>query len=93
MNFDEHGKSIAAVDFDFDAVEPPEPAAPVALPELLPWLAGSGTPEQVGKRCILLAWLARPDSTQRELARRLGVSPPAITKALRRLRRILRQLG
>lgn len=53
---------------------------------LLDRLAGSGSLRQIGWRCALAAWLVDPAETQAQLARRLGVTPAAVSLALNGLR-------
>ena len=60
-----------------------------AVRDTLALLVKGQTPAEVGRRALLTAWLVSPDlvgKTQRDLACRLGVSPPRVTQMLNVLR-------
>jgi hypothetical protein len=54
-------------------------------------LARGGTAQEVGRRCLLLCYIIAPDliGTQRELARRLGVTEGRASQMLKAVRRNL----
>ena len=57
-----------------------------AIRLLLDRLAGTGNLREVGWRCVLANWLCTQAETQAALARRLGVSPAAVSKAVNGMR-------
>ena len=57
-----------------------------AIRRLLDRLAGTGNLREVGWRCVLANWLCTQAETQAQLARRLGVSPAAVSKAVNGMR-------
>ena len=63
------------------------------ISRLLGWtVQGSTSPEQIGRRLLLLAFIIRaPEApaSQRELARRLKVSEAAVSKQVKRFRAVL----
>ena len=63
------------------------------IARLLDWtIQGGADPEAIGRRLLILSHLCRTPSapsTQRELARRLGVSEAAVSKQVKRFRAVL----
>ena len=61
------------------------------IARLIDWtVRHDATPEQIGRRLLLLAYVCRTPSAPRrqaDLAERLGVSPPAVCRAVKRIRR------
>ena len=57
-----------------------------AIRLLLDRLAGTGNLREVGWRCVLANWLCTQAETQAQLARRLGVSAAAVSKAVNGMR-------
>jgi hypothetical protein len=99
--FDDDGKPVGVVSFDYDKIDDPDEAGDVAairrevIVRTLQFLTGQrATAKRAGQRAILLAHLVRVGDckTQRELARRLGLSPAAISKKVNALRKDLSML-
>jgi hypothetical protein len=57
-----------------------------AIRRLLDRLAGTGNLREVGWRCVLANWLCTQAETQAQLAKRIGVSPAAVSQSLNALR-------
>ena len=61
------------------------------IARLIDWtVRHDATPQQIGRRLLLLAYVCQTPSAPRrqaDLAERLGVSPPAICRAVKKIRR------
>lgn len=99
------GELVPSVDFDFDAIDSaiPDDSPILARAEelnrtkqqedtirLLQWLT-SGTPSlaEVGRRTLTLRHYLRPETTQKKLAARCGITEAALSMRMTKLRRLL----
>ena len=98
INFDDDSQPVGTVDFDFGAVErEPEAAAHEEAARmrqettlrLLQFLTTKATAKQAGQRLHMLAFLLHASDcrTQRDLARRLRLTPGRVSQALNSAKR------
>jgi hypothetical protein len=97
-HLDDDGRPVAATDFDFAALDP-QPEALLAdevkrirletIVQLLRMLDRGRDATIVGRRLIFLAFLVKASQckTQRELARRLNISPSRVSQKLNAVKR------
>jgi DNA-directed RNA polymerase specialized sigma24 family protein len=97
--YDDHGNRILAAGFEYPDDEPrpadTQPAGLEAALNLVASLADASPPATIGARLLMLSYLAKLPGhprTQRELARRLGVSVSRVNRLLRNLRGNLKDL-
>ena len=92
--FDEQGRPVGAQQpavYDDDIEADDSRARREIIIRMIDWaVRHDATPEQIGRRLLLLAYVCRTPSAPRrqaDLAERLGVSPPAVCRAVKRIRR------
>jgi hypothetical protein len=97
--FGEHGEPIGAVDFDYDALDRTpedvdgEDLARVRQQTIIRVFQmigiGTGDARRIGQRVLLIGFLLRLNDckTQKELARRMGVTAGRASQALKSARR------
>jgi hypothetical protein len=96
--FGEAGEPVSAVDFDFEALDRDSEDAGAedlaclrreVVVQLFQMLtAGGANAKQIGRRVLLMAFLLGQSDckTQRQLARRLGVTPEYVSRAIKSLK-------
>ena len=103
--FDADGQRVLAVDFDFDSVDgETEPTRDAdeetrirqeTIVHLLRYLSSGRNARLTGRKVHLLAYICKVSDckSQKELAKRLRVSPAAVSKQVNSLRRGLGRLA
>lgn len=100
----ENGQIVPSVPFDFDAIDglpaanPHDDRAQIrieALRNLLGFLTSGADATACGQRVHLIAYMIKQSEcrTQRELAKRLGLTPGRISQALNEVRRELSMIA
>ncbi len=98
--FDEQGRPVGVQQPEVYADDPEADdsrARRELIARLIDWtVRHDATPEQIGRRLLLLAYVCKTPSAPRrqaDLAERLGVSPPAVCRAVKRIRREMGGFG